>query len=662
MPESLRTLFDLFGIMVTLQKRMHKRWQVHSLLALALTMLIVVVGLLESTTMDLSPASSRNILFIVIDDLNTSVGIYNQQVITPAIDMLAATGVRFDAAYTDAVLCNPSRISMITGLRPTSTGIYDNSDSQVEWRQYLDRPAGLAYSYYGSNIGEITTMFEHFAANGYYVANSGKTFHSNEQQNEEVWGRNFSWPSWNGNGWPANAPLHGLQTYYHETNSDWGAVENGLRPDGSGLYFTEDDIPDLRIANNAITIINDLPDQQPFFVSVGFVLPHNPRYVPQRSLDQYSQDEIVLPSVLANDLDDLPSEPVRLISQNGNWYDQTYVFDNPDQWRNAVAAYYASITYVDEQIGRILTALDDEGVLDNTIIVLHSDHGYHLGEKQHLQKNTLWRESARIPLIIREPGGNAGSVVHAPVNSVDLFPTLVQMTGLQMPTDFPRDGRSLVPLLRDSQANWPWPATTFLADYSAGSISRAAIRNADWAWLHYELDGSDGEIQEELYNYENDPYEWYNLRSYLNGDPTIYDDVVTSLETIILGQFVPDAKPVALPATVEVPQFEPVSIELFGHDDNNDPLQYTILELPKQGQLYQSVDGLLIGEIIESAEIIITNEWDKPAYVIYKPHGFWYDSFRFAVTDGRNTSAATITLSNPVPTSSSHMPSVFKNQ
>lgn len=625
-------------------------------------MLIVAVGQLESTTVDVNSASPHNILFIAIDDLDTSVGIYNQQVITPAIDMLAATGVRFDAAYADAVLCNPSRISMIIGLRPTSTGIYNNSDSQVAWRQYLGRPDGLATSYYGPNIGEIITMFEHFAANGYYVANSGKTFHSNVQQSEEVWDRNFSWPSWNGSGWPTNAPLHGLQTYYDETNSDWGVVEDALKPDGSGTYFTEDDIPDLRVANNAITIINDLPDEQPFFVSVGFVLPHNPRYVPQRLVNLYPQDEIVLPAVLDSDLDDVPSEPIRLISQDGNWYDQTYVFDDQDQWRNAVAAYYAAVTFVDEQIGRILTALDANSVLDNTIIVVWSDQGYHLGQKQHLQKNTLWRESARIPLIIREPGGNVGSVVSAPVNSVDLFPTLVQMTGLQMPTDFSRDGRSLVPLLRDSQVNWPWPATTFLANYSAGTISRAAIRNADWAWLRYELDGTDGEIEEELYNYENDPYEWYNLRSNLNGDPTIYDDIVTSLETIVLGQFVPDAEPVALPKTVEVPQFEPVSIELFGHDDNNDPLQYTILELPEQGELYQSVDGLSTGEIIESAETIITNEWDKPAYVIYKPHGFWYDNFRFAVTDGRNTSEATVTLSNPVPTSSSHMPLVFKNQ
>lgn len=623
------------------------------LAALCLLFLLWQPGSRPTTGAETPPP---NILFIAIDDLDTSIGAYGGQAQTPVIDGLAAAGVRFDAAYTDAVLCNPSRTSLVTGLRPTSTGIFDNTDAQKAWREFMETPGSVAYNNYGPGIGEITTLFQHFRANGYYVANSGKTFHNNQQQAEEQWDRNFSWPSWNSNGWPANAPLHGMDAYYDATISDWGAVEDGLRPAGMGQYFTEFDIPEYRIANNAITILNELPDDQPFLVSVGFVLPHNPRYVPRRLLDLYPPSDIVLPATLANDLDDVPPTPIQLISQGGAWYDQTYIFDDPDQWRGMLAAYYASATYVDEQIGRILTVLADRGLADDTIVVVWSDHGYHLGQKQHLQKNTLWRESARVPLIIYEPGQEAGYGVTAPVNSIDLFPTFAELAGLSMPDDFPRDGRSLVPLLRDPQAPWPWPGTTFLAHYGEGTVSRAALRTPEWAYLRYGLDIDGPDMEEELYDYGSDPLEWTNLLSPLNGDPAAYGAIRDELEIVLQGQRLPDQPPVAQPMTVTAPLFVPYPIALAGADGNNDPLVFRITRLPERGRLFQSNDGVTPGAVIDSADTLVQHDWIDPAYVLYLSDRYLHDSFEYSVTDGRRTASAQVTLVNPHPLGIQFMP------
>lgn len=627
-----------------------------ALITITFCFLTIVASIAKSSTA--SPTiAAPNILFITIDDLDTSLGVYGGPAISPTIDGLAESGVRFDTAYTDAVLCNPSRTALVTGLRPTSTGIYSNSDEHKAWRSYMEQPGSVAYTHYGSEIGAITTLFQHFSDNGYYVASSGKIFHNNLQQREEPWDQNYEWPSWNSNGWPANVPLHGIQPYFDARGSDWGAVEDGLKPDGSGEYYTEYDIPDYRIANNAITLINEAPDDTPFFVSVGFVLPHEPRYVPQRLLDQYPLDTIVLPEVLANDIDDLPASALSLIWQGGNWYDQTYIVDNPQEWRKMLAAYYAAITYVDEQIGRVLDALDDNSVADNTIIVLWSDHGYHLGQKRHLQKHTLWRESAQIPLIIREPAGNGNTTVSAPVNTVDLLPTFVDLAGLQMPSDFHRDGRSLVPLLRDPQAPWPWPGTTFLANYAEDAISRGAIRTPDWAYIDYEMDNPDpGVLSEELYRYANDPLEWYNLLSPLNGDPSVHQNTAAALQSVLLGQTLPDSKPTARPLSVTVPQLMPHPIELSGDDENQDPLLFTISELPTSGTLFLTPDGQTLGQAIESTGTVVGADLSSSTHVLYKPHSFQPDQFGFEVSDGRNKSHALVTITNPAPAAVWYVP------
>lgn len=626
--------------------------------ALALCLLGFTFSASKSSTA--SPQKTApNILLIAIDDLDLSLGAYGGPALTPALDSLATSGIRFDAAYTDAVLCNPSRTALVTGLRPTSTGIYSNSDEHRAWRDYMDQPDSLAFNHYGSGIGSIITLFEHFAASGYYVASSGKIFHNNQQQSLEPWDRHFTWPSWNSNGWPANAPLHQIQPYFEVRGSDWGAVEDGVRPDDSGTNFTEFDIPDYRIANNGITLINDAPTDVPFFLSIGFVLPHEPRYVPQRLLDQYPLESIILPEVMANDVDDLPAAALSLISQGGNWYDQTYVFDHPSEWRKMLAAYYAAITYVDEQVGRVLAALEAKGVADNTIVVVWSDHGYHLGQKRHLQKHTLWLESAQIPLIIREPGAITHGATSAPVNTVDLLPTLVELAGLQMPTDFRRDGRSLVPLLRDTDAAWPWPGTTFLANYAAETVSRGALRTSDWGYISYEMDNSDPTtLSEELYHYEDDHLEWYNLLSPLNGDPAPYEGTRTLLQSILLGQTTPDSKPIAHPLAVSVPQFAPTPIELTGYDGNKDPLIFTITELPLHGKLYISPDGQTLGLPIETPGTIVGTHLTPSAFVFYEPESFAPDQFLFSVSDGRNTASAPVTITNHAPSDSMFFPLV----
>ena len=192
----------------------------------------------------------------------------------------------------------------------------------------------------------------------------------------------------------------------------------------------------------------------------------------------------------------------------------------------SVAHYLAGISYVDQQIGRLLQILEDQGHLDDTIIILWSDHGYHLGEKAHLRKHTLWDVATRSPLIIKAPGlTQPGSSTDAVVNGIDLFPTIVDLAGLDMPTDFHRDGRSLMPLLKDPQAYWPWPSITTLGHWGQPTAEQSALRTRDWHYIRYNLFDNGPDRREELYHLAQDPHEWTNLLSPQNGDPAAYEPI-----------------------------------------------------------------------------------------------------------------------------------------
>jgi len=595
------------------------------------------------STADATPARP-NILFIMVDDLAPVLGAYGGQAKTPNFDRLAAEGALFENAHVNAVSCNPSRISMLIGLRPASTGITSLADEHVDWRAFLADPNSPGYQNYGPGINQIKTIFEHFKDNGYFVANAGKTFHNNEQLSEDWWDLRYYWDFWPGLGWPTNRPLSGLDAYYQATGADWGAIESARKSDGSA--YTESDLPDYKVAQNALEIVAALPADRPFFVGVGFLLPHLPWYVPQRLLDLYPLDEIDLPAVTSNDLEDLPPEGLALVWQGGQFYDQRYIFDEEMQWRRVIAHYLAGTSYVDEQVGRLLDALERRGMLDNTIVVVWGDHGYHFGQKQHLQKHTIWEESTRIPLIVRAPGVSApGSRPKAVVNSVDIFPTLVELAGLSMPDDFPRDGRSFVRLLQDANASWPWPAVTSLGRWADPAVDRAALRTPGWRYINYDLDGSSPQPQEELYFHPVDPYEWRNLLSPINGDPTEYRGVRIFLEEMLRGQNRPDAPPMAHNANVQGTPELAFSIRLTGEDANLDYLLFTVETLPQNGRLFESSDGMVRGEIITQPGAMIPAQPGWSAWVIYEPDpDATTDDFRFGVSDGRNKALGRVNI------------------
>ena len=263
--------------------------------------------------------------------------------------------------------------------------------------------------------------------------------------------------------------------------NDWGA-----------LPINENDYDDTLTADYAIGFLQQEHDK-PFFLACGLFRPHLPWYVPQRFFDLYPIQSITLPSTISNDLDDIPGEGLRLAMARKK--DLDTILD-ANKYREAIRAYLASITYADYQIGRVMEALRQSPHAINTIVALWSDHGWHLGEKQHWHKSTLWEESTRVPLIISVPDLPAGRC-SKPVSLIHLFPTLTDLTGTHAKTRL--DGTSLVPLLKNPDANWNHHAVT---EYHSGN---ATVRGERYRYTRYH----DGE--EELYDHESDPYEWHNL-------------------------------------------------------------------------------------------------------------------------------------------------------
>ena len=589
-----------------------------------------------------------NILFISIDDLNMAPGIYGGQAHTPNIDRLAREGMLFTNAHVAAPVCNPSRIALLTGLRPASTGITSLGPEHRDWRNYLNQPDGPAYQHYGEGIGDVKTMFQHLQDNGYYIASAGKTFHDSEQLVNESWDDLRTWNFWPGIGWPENLPLHGMTDYYENAtlDADWGAIEDAQDPH-SGSNYSESDLPDFEITQNAIDILESTPDDQPFFVGVGFLLPHLPWYVPERMLAQYPLEDIRLPETMPDDLADIPPDGVGLVWQDGGYYDQNYVFDDEFQWKNAVAHYLAGVSYVDEQVGRILDVLDAKGITENTMIVLWSDQGYHLGEKQHLQKQTLWDVATRAPLIIKAPSvTTAGSVTDSVVNGVDLFPTIVDLAGLDMPSDFHRDGRSLLPLLKDSGTHWPWPATTTLGRWDLPTSERSSIRTRDWSYVRYNLNDHDSDRREELYLMIDDPHEWRNLLSDQNANPDDYQNVRLFLETVLRGQILPDEPPAAVDVHATGSQGLMLPVQLTGNDPNLDFLVFQIESLPTGGKLFIRLEEGMPGEEITETGVVIINQPGWSADLLYQSTTEQRtDQFTFTASDGRQASTGMVEIS-----------------
>lgn len=439
-----------------------------------------------------APARRPNLLFLGVDDWRDWVGCLgaNPAVRTPNLDRLASGGLLFTNAHCAAPVCNPSRTSLLTGLRPSTSGVYNNS----QWW----KPA----------LPDVVTLPRYFKQNGYYVAGGGKIFHHMPGFNDpDAWHDYYHWAEANRkNGWaggynqaldvrPEKRPLAGVNEFREEF--DFGPVDN-----------PESDFPDYKVASWASGFLSK-PAKNPFLLAVGMFRPHISWYVPRKYYDMYPLESIKLPQVMENDLDDVPKAALEL--QQVRIPDEHQMVVRKGKWKEAVRAYMACISFSDAMVGRMLRALEAGPHKDNTIVVLWSDHGYHLGEKSAWHKFTLWEESTRVPLVFAIPGiTKAGGRCGRPVSLVDIYPTLVDLCGL--PRNSRLDGQSLRPLLKNPAAPWDRPALI-----TSGRLNHS-LRGERWRYTRYE-DGS-----EELYDHQNDPKEWHNLA----GNPE-YADVKRSM-------------------------------------------------------------------------------------------------------------------------------------
>ena len=427
-----------------------------------------------------APPTPPNVLFIAIDDLNDWVGPLDghPQVVTPHMDRLAARGTTFYNAHTQAPLCNPSRTSLMLGRRPSNTGIY----GLAPWFREVD------------SLKDLEPLPKYFERNGYATYGTGKIYHGR-------YGRAEGAGEFQALGPPAGVGARPEQKLV-DTPQDHALVDWGTFP------HKDEDKGDWAVASWAVEQLEGPlsgPREQPFFLAVGFFLPHVPCYVTQKWYDMYPPDEVVLPPMRRDDRDDTP---------RFSWYlhwklpePRLKFLEESDQWRNLVTSYLGSVSFVDSQVGRVLDALEASGHADDTVVVLWSDHGWHLGEKLITGKNTLWDRSTRVPLIFAGPGVATGARVTSPAELLDIYPTLIDLAGL--PEQQGLEGHSLVPQLEDASAPREWPAIT---THNAGNHG---VRSERWRYIVY-ADGS-----EELYDMEQDPNEHDNLA----GDPE-YADVI----------------------------------------------------------------------------------------------------------------------------------------
>ena len=436
-------------------------------------------------------APKKNVLMIAVDDLNNDLGTYGHGLVkSPNIDRLARQGVRFERAYCQFPLCSPSRTSLLTGLRPDSTKVYELK------------------THFRTTVPNVVTLPQHFKNNGYFTARVGKLYHYGVPGEIGTNGLDDA-PSWTTvrNPKGRDKAEENLLTNY--------TPQRGL---GSSLSFlaaegTDEEQTDGMVATEAIKLMEQNADK-PFFLAVGFYRPHCPYIAPRKYFDLYLKDKIKLPAHSPGDTSQYSREAFL-----------TYPFNwglTEDQRRATIQAYFASITFMDAQLGRVLDALERLGLADNTIIVFWSDHGYLLSEHGQWMKQSLFEESARVPMIVAAPGAR-GNGVACPrtVELLDIYPTLTDWCGLGTPGHVA--GNSLVPLLNKPRQAWDHPAITQVLRNNGMGRS---IRSERWRYSVWK----NGTGAEELYDHDNDPYEVKNLA----GDPR-FDKTKKELRNRLLG-------------------------------------------------------------------------------------------------------------------------------
>ena len=426
-----------------------------------------------------------NILLIVADDLNSWIGALERypRAHTPNLDALARRGTLFRRAYCTAPHCNPSRTSLFSGLRPSQSGVYHGERLTI---------SGDA----------VRTLPESLRARGYETFAAGKVFHGHFDyehslrhfETEATWrdshGRAELWDHYHTcipeplpEGRPLNGlgrPLESQHDMHWYSHFDWGPLDDERR------------LPDDVVCEQACHFLES-ERTRPFLCAVGFYRPHLPWYVPRRFFDLHPLDRIEIPPVRPEAVDALPPM-ARAWAHDPGDHERIVA---AGQWERAIQGYLAASSYCDEKVGKIMASLDASGRWDDTLVLFMGDNGFHLGEKLHWRKFTLWEEATRVPLIAAGAGTRAGAVVETPVSLLDLFPTLGEATGAPVPPD--ATGESLLASLTNPEAE---RASLPIATWGAGNHS---IRSPRWRYTRY-VDGS-----EELYDHDRDPYEWENL-------------------------------------------------------------------------------------------------------------------------------------------------------
>lgn len=443
-------------------------------------------------TLNVFGQQKPNVLFIAIDDLNDYVNIMNGsiQVPTPNIDKLAQQGILFTNAHCQAPICGPSRASIMTGLYPSSSGNYlQLNDVDIKKSNETTR--------------EAIFMPDYFEQYGYKTMAVGKIYHDGDGANTfDEYGGKFSWfgpkPKERINYDPSK-----IEGKIGSTQTDWGPY-----PENDSL------MTDYQSAKWAVNKLQQ-PHDKPFFMAVGFVRPHVPWYAPQKWFDMFPIDSIKTPPYKKDDFDDIPAFANRVA--DAPMMPTTEELIESGEWKNAVQAYMACIAFVDAQVGKLLSALEESRYADNTIVVLWADHGYHLGEKNRFAKQALWERDTRSVLIFKDINTLGGMTSNKPVQLLDIYPTLIELADL--PPYKLAEGHSLVSLIQGRNNNWSHPAISF---YGQGNI---AIRNDRFRLIQYE------DYSLELYDLVNDPNEWDNL-----AESNEHQEIIGELK-----QFIPES-------------------------------------------------------------------------------------------------------------------------
>lgn len=464
------------------------------MLLLYLASLLTGIGVAEPVAS--AEARQRpNVLFIAVDDLNCRIGCYGDSLAkTPNLDRLARRGVRFDRAYCQFPLCNPTRVSLLLGRYPTTTETID-----------FARPALLGHDW--------VTLPEHFRLSGYNVELLGKIFHypepapwsggekavlQEQQRHREMLSDLTRWEPYRTLAPPTSRWVDNLR----EWANVFGPVPNNAEQSAEAVAKAYEWTADVKSANQAVeTLERWASSERPFFLGVGFYKPHVPLVVPQRFFDLYPPESMPLP------IDFAPTPTADdLVPRYALRYNLDLFYEErptPERAQQAIAAYYACVSFMDEKLGQLLDSLERLELRDNTLIVLWGDHGWHLGEKGMWAKGTLFDVSARVPLVVVDPRcTTAGTACPRTVEFVDIYPTLVELCGLEMPPGL--EGRSLVPLLNNPAATWDKPAFTLVAreDWLGRSV-----RTERWSYTEWDF----GRRGTELYDLQADPRESHNL-------------------------------------------------------------------------------------------------------------------------------------------------------